>query len=337
MLLTACVSGTGSPSASPSAPSSGSSSSGSSDRSGTIPLKSFDLSDDTPIFEPVAETAIAQFENVAKELNVPNLRKGESYIDFADLAHTKAAVPAVALLGQIPSQNIYVFGCYTAEQKEFGIVIDCGAEQSLYYFPYRYTGTTLTPPLIDYDPVEQKLYLISYTGTGSSRRGTELVIFTIADQAVTDQYIVPEKIIDEVAGSISAFYDAESTSVLFGAGESFVTAALAAPFGVDPTKAGPPHFFDCSTSFAIQMRDHIPYLICMPVIKSEDGIAVYYPEPSVTITAKLTVTDDDAVDWIVDTVSITSEAPAFSLSSSGFYADTNSFDNSSALASAFAD
>lgn len=300
MLLTACVSGTGSSSTSSSAPSSGRSNSGSSDHSGTIQLKSFDLSDNTPIFEPVAETTIAQFENVANELDVPDLRKGESYIDFVDLAHAEAAAPTVALLGQIPSQNIYVFGCYTAEQKEFGIVIDCGAEQSLYYFPYRYTGTTLTPPLIDYDPVEQKLYLISYTGTGSSRRGTELVVFTIADQAVTDQYVELEQLIDEVAGSISACYDAESNSVLFGAGESFVAATLAAPFGVDPTKAGPPHFFDCSTSFGIQMKDHIPYLICTPIVKSEDGISIYYPEPSITITAELTATKDNSTYVVAD-------------------------------------
>ena len=130
--------------------------------------------------------------------------------------------------------------------------------------------------------------MVSFTGSGSAGYGAELIAFSLQNGGIKDYYVEMGCIIDQMMEAMSVNYHSESNRVELYTKDSSCSAELSVPIGINQDKAGIPYSFDCSTYFTVCMENHIPYVVSVPVVRSEDLIAVYQLEPSVTVSAEIT-------------------------------------------------
>lgn len=156
---------------------------------------------------------------------VPDARKGEKTLTLeeAEFFGTPITKPGVVRLASYPLQNIYLYGYCDAEHFGEGLILDRGATQTLYWFPYCYSSAPLssyTECLLDESGT--RLYLRHANGS-SNPTPNDLIVLDWSDGKVQASEYDVVQIGNAILDAVEVEYDTEAQKVRVYVNDTFTT------------------------------------------------------------------------------------------------------------------
>lgn len=156
------------------------------------------------MFAPLDEDALTgRLNEVIAAGLVPDARKGGRIATLDEWADSDAAGPVVVQIAAWPEQELYLYGYRDETFGAAGMILDVGAQQTLYGFPYRYSWRGDVSAALSADG--GLLFVESVNGTGTGVSVSELFVFRL-DGGTVQGFAVPNEAVVDALNQQATLY-----------------------------------------------------------------------------------------------------------------------------------